>query len=207
LVCWDLSHSAGSVPVDLDGWGADLAVGCTYKYLGGGPGSPAVAYVARHLHGGFRQPVWGWIGAAEPFAMGPRYTPAPGVRSVLSGTPPILAMVPLVCSLDLIEEAGIAAIRAKSERLTDLAVRVVDAELAAAGVEVASPRHPDRRGGHVTVRRDDLADVNDRLWARGVLPDFRSPDGIRLGLAPLSTSFAEVVTALKVLAEETAAAP
>jgi kynureninase len=202
LVCWDLSHSAGSVPVDLDGWGADLAVGCTYKYLSGGPGSPAFAYVGRHLQQEFRQPIWGWIGAADPFAMGPRYQPAPGVRSMLSGTPPVLAMVPLSCSLALIEEAGISAIHAKSQLLTDMAVRMADAELAPFGVEMASPRDPACRGGHVTLRRADFRAVNDRLWSRGVLPDFRTPDGIRMGLAPLSTSFTELVAAMEVLVDE-----
>jgi kynureninase len=202
LMLWDCSHSAGALPVDLDGWDADLAVGCSYKYLGAGPGSPAWAYVARRLHGSIRQPVWGWIGHAEPFEMGPGYRPADSVRAILSGTPPILSMVPLSASLDVIAEAGIATIRAKSELLTDLVVRMADEVLVPLGVEVASPRDPDRRGGHVTLRREDFAAVNDRLWARGVIPDFRRPDGIRIGMSPLSTSFTEVVAGMVALAEE-----
>ncbi len=204
VVLWDLSHSAGSVPVELDRWGADLAVGCTYKYLGAGPGSPAFAYVAATLQDQVRQPIWGWIGHAEPFAMGQGYRPADGIGRVLSGTPPILAMVPLRTSLDLIAEAGVDAIRTKSMLLTDMALRIADTVLAPHGVVVASPRDPARRGGHVTLRRSDFAEVNGRLWARGVIPDFRQPDGIRIGLSPLSTTFSELVVGLAVLAEEVA---
>lgn len=187
-VCWDLCHSAGSVPVALDAWGADLAVGCTYKYLGGGPGSPAFAYVAARHHERLHQPVQGWFGRADPFAMAAGYVPAPGVRRFLSGTPPVLALVPLRAALDLYAEAGIAAVRAKSEALTAFAVQIADA----AGLEVASPRDPARRGGHVTLRHPDAQAVVAECWRRGVVPDFRAPDGIRVGLAPLSTSFAEV---------------
>ncbi|MBF6332800.1 kynureninase [Nocardia transvalensis] len=201
LVLWDLSHSVGSVPVHLDSWNADFAVGCTYKYLNGGPGSPAFGYINRRHHGHVRQPIWGWIGHRDPFAMGPGYQPADGVRSMLSGTPPILAMVPLLAGLDMLEEAGIDAVRAKSLRLTDYALELVDAWLLAHGVELASPRHPDRRGGHITVRRNDFREINTHLWHRGVIPDFRAPDGIRLGLAPLSTSFTEVHHGLSTLAE------
>jgi kynureninase len=196
LVCWDLCHSVGSVPVDLDGWGADLAVGCTYKYLGGGPGSPAFAYVASRHHGVLRQPVQGWFGRADPFAMAAGYVPAPGVRQFLSGTPPVLATVPLQAGLDLYARAGIAAVRAKSEALTAFAVQIADAELAPLGVELASPRDPARRGGHVTLAHPAAREVVAECWRRGVIPDFRAPDGIRVGLAPLSTSFAEVVAGL-----------
>ena len=202
MVLWDLSHSVGSVPVDLDRWGADLAVGCSYKYLNGGPGAPAFAYVAsRHL-GRLRQPVWGWMGHDSPFEMGPGYRPAGGIRSMLSGTPPILAMVALQAGLDLLEEVGIDAVRAKSLRLTGFALELADAWLDPLGVTVASPRQAERRGGHVTLRRPDFGEVTDRLWARGVLPDFRAPDGIRLGLAPLSTSFTEVLDGMRALREE-----
>ncbi|MBC3191150.1 aminotransferase class V-fold PLP-dependent enzyme [Pseudonocardia sp. C8] len=202
LVCWDLSHSVGSVPLELDAWGADLAVGCSYKYLNGGPGSPAFGYLAtRHL-GVLAQPVQGWFGHRVPFEMGPGHEPAPDVRALLSGTPPVFATVPLQAGLDLLEEAGIAAVRAKSVALTGFALRIADALLVPHGVEVATPRDPDRRGGHVTLQRAGFAEVTARLWARGVIPDFRAPDGIRIGLAPLSTSFAELLAGLRALAGE-----
>ncbi len=205
LVLWDLSHSVGSVPLDLDGWGVDLAVGCTYKYLNGGPGSPAFGYLAARHQGTLRQPVQGWFGHRAPFEMGPGHEPAPDVRALLSGTPPILAAVPLTAGLDLLEEVGIDAVRRKSVLLTEFALRVADTLLAPHGVRVATPRDPQRRGGHVTLCRDDFREVNDRLWARGVIPDFRAPDGIRIGLAPLSTSFSEVLLGMTALADELAA--
>ena len=201
LVLWDLSHSAGSVPVRLDDWNVDFAVGCTYKYLCGGPGSPAFGYVNRRHHGRVRQPIQGWMGRHDPFAMAPGYQPAEGVRGMLSGTPPILAMIPLICGIELLEEAGIEAVRAKSSRLTGFALELADSWLSGAGVEVASPLDPARRGGHITVRRPDFRALNDALWERGVIPDFRAPDGIRLGLAPLSTSFEEVHRGMSALAE------
>ncbi len=197
LVLWDLSHSVGSVELELDAWGVDLAVGCTYKYLNGGPGSPAFGYVRRGLHDTLRQPIQGWMGRHDPFEMGPGYTPAAGVRGIVSGTPPILATVPLLASLEMLEEAGIAAVRAKSRALTAYALELVDAWLP--GVEVVSPRDPDRRGGHLTIRRPGFREVLDALWERGVIPDYREPDGIRLGLAPLSTAFTEVHDGLEIL--------
>jgi kynureninase len=190
LVLWDLSHSAGSVEVALDDWGADLAVGCTYKYLNGGPGAPAFGYVRRDLQDAVQQPVWGWIGRRDAFVMGPGYEPAPGIRSVLSGTPPILAMVPLLAYLDVLEQVGMRAVRAKSERLTAFALELVDAWLP--GVALVSPRDSTRRGGHLTLRRSGFRDLLGPLWEQGVLPDFREPDDLRIGLAPLSTSFVEV---------------
>jgi len=205
LVLWDLSHSAGSVPVHLDAWGVDLAVGCSYKYLCGGPGAPAFAYVRAELQEGFEQPIWGWMGRKDVFEMGPGYQPADGIRRVLTGTPPIIAMLPVSVGVDLVAEAGIEAIRAKSVLLTDFAIALVDDVLAPYDVHVASPRDSERRGGHVTIRRPDFRSVNDELWRRGVIPDFRAPDGIRLGLSPLSTSFTEVHRSLAVLADVLAA--
>jgi kynureninase len=199
LVLWDLCHSGGSVPVALDAWGADLAVGCTYKYLNGGPGSPAWAYVARRHHGLLRQPIWGWIGRRDAFDMGPGYEPADGIRSFISGTPPILAMVPLDASLDVVEEAGIDAIRDKSVALTELVVEMADELLAPLGVEVWSPRDPAARGGHVTLRRKGFREVTATLWEQGVIPDYRDPDGLRIGVSPLSTSFAEVAVGMVAL--------
>jgi kynureninase len=199
LVLWDLCHSGGSVPVSLDGWGADLAVGCTYKYLNGGPGSPAWAYVARRHQGTLRQPVWGWMGRRDAFEMGPGYLPAEGMSSFISGTPPILAMVPLEASLDLLEQAGIEAVRAKSVQLTEFVIRLADVLLSPLGVELASPRDVAVRGGHVTLRRNGFRQVTAALWADGVIPDYRDPDGLRIGVSPLSTSFAEVAAGMVAL--------
>jgi kynureninase len=199
LVLWDLCHSGGSVRAALDDWDADLAVGCTYKYLNGGPGSPAWAYVAERHHGSLQQPVWGWLGRRDAFQMGQGYEPADGIRSFVSGTPPILGMVPLDASLDLVEEAGIEAIRAKSVELTELVIRMADALLGPLGVQVASPRDSAQRGGHVTLRRNGFRAVTTVLWEEGIIPDYRDPDGIRIGVSPLSTSFAEVVEGMYAL--------
>ena len=199
LVLWDLCHSAGTVPVALDAVGADLALGCTYQSLHAGPGSPAFGYVAERHQGRLRQPAPGWMGRADMFAMGPGYVAAQGIRQFISGTPPILAMVPLECQLDLLEEVGIEAVRAKSLALTDFALEIADHDLAPLGVEVASPREHDRRGGHVTLTRPGFKEVTAHLWERGVIPDYRRPDGIRIGLSPLSTSFAEVATGMAAL--------
>jgi kynureninase len=199
LTMWDLCHSAGSVPIALDDWGVDLAVGCTYKYLNGGPGAPAFAYLRRSLQGELRQPIWGWMGHRAAFEMGPGFEPADGSRALLSGTPPILAMVPLHANLDLLAEAGIEAVRAKSLRLTGFVLDLADEWLTPLGVDVASPRDPSRRGGHVTLHRPGFADLLDPLWQRGVLPDYRRPDSLRLGPAPLSTSFDEVYRGLATL--------
>jgi kynureninase len=199
LAMWDLCHSAGSVPVTLDAWGADLAVGCTYKYLNGGPGAPAFAYVRGSLAPELRQPIWGWMGHRAPFEMGPGFSPAEGARALLSGTPPILAMVPLHANLDMLAAAGIEAVRAKSRLLTGYALELAEAWLVPHGVEVAGPRDPARRGGHVTLRRAGFAALLEPLWDSGVIPDYRQPDGLRIGPAPLSTSFTEVHRGLSVL--------
>jgi kynureninase len=199
LVLWDLSHSAGSVPLALDDWGVDLAVGCTYKYLNGGPGAPAFAYLHRDLQSELRQPIWGWMGHRASFEMGPGFEPAPGARALLSGTPPILAMVPLHANLDMLAAAGIASVRAKSELLTGYALELADRWLAPLGVEVVSPRDVARRGGHLTLRRPGFEKILEPLWDQGVIPDYRRPDGIRIGPAPLSTSFVEVHRGLATL--------
>ncbi|WJS92672.1 aminotransferase class V-fold PLP-dependent enzyme [Microbacterium testaceum] len=201
LVLWDLCHSAGSVPVELDAWGADLAVGCTYKYLNGGPGSPAFAYVAARHHAALTQPVQGWMGAADVFSMGPLYRPADGMRRFLSGTPPVLAMIAMQDTLDLLDDAGIGAVRAKSVALTEFAVRVADGILSPLGVRLASPRDPAERGGHVTLSHPAMRAVTARLWKGDVIPDYRDPHGLRIGLSPLSTSFSETLTGMRAVAE------
>ncbi len=201
LAIWDLSHSAGVVPVELDRWNVDLAVGCGYKYLNGGPGAPAFVYVASRHQAELRQPIHGWLGSAAPFEMGPGYQPAAGIRGWLSGTPPIVGMQAIRDMLALIDEVGIAAVRAKSVALTTFAIELVD-ELLPDAV-LASPRDPERRGGHVTIDHPEFEAMMPRLWARGVIPDFRRPSGIRLGMSPLSTSFAEVETGIRAIADET----
>jgi kynureninase len=193
LVLWDLSHSVGSVPVALDAWDADLAVGCTYKYLNGGPGAPAFVYVARRLledEPALTQPVQGWMGALDPFLMGPTYTPAAGVRRMLSGTPPVVGMLALQDMLALVAEVGIEAVRAKSVGLTEHAIAVA-ADLLP-DTTLASPRDAARRGGHVTLNHPLMREVTAELWRRDVIPDYRDPHGLRLGLSPLSTSYDEV---------------
>jgi kynureninase len=151
-----------------------------------------------------RQPVQGWLGRREPFAMGPGYEPADGLRRFMSGTPPVLAMVPLHAGLDLLEEAGMAAVRAKSVALTEYAIEIADALLAPHGVTVASPRDSARRGSHVTLRHAAFRGLLDGLWRDGVLADFREPDCLRIGLSPLTTGFAELYRGLEVLAEAVA---
>jgi len=199
LVLWDLCHSAGSVPLSLDAWGVDLAVGCTYKYLNGGPGAPAFCYVAAALLDELTQPIQGWLGSVDPFLMGPSYVPAPGIRRFQSGTPPIIGMLAVQDMVALIEEAGIEAVRAKSVALTSYAIDVADAVLD--GVVVASPRDPARRGGHVTLQHPLMREVTAALWERDVIPDYRDPGGLRIGLSPLSTSFAEVERGLEMVRE------
>ena len=196
LVLWDLSHSVGSVPLELDAWGVDLAVGCTYKYLNGGPGSPAFVYVAARLLDGLRQPIPGWMGHADPFAMGPGWTPAPGIRRMISGTPPVVGMLALQDMLALVEEVGMEAVRAKSVGLTEHALALTDDLLAPLGVGLATPREARRRGGHVTLTHPAMREVTARLWEADVIPDYRDPGGLRLGLSPLSTSYDEVARGL-----------
>jgi kynureninase len=202
LVLWDLSHSVGVVPTELDGWDVDLAVGCSYKYLNGGPGSPAFLYVAERHLAELTQPIQGWLGATDPFLMGPTYTPTEGIRRFHSGTPPIIGMLAIDDMLDLIEEAGIVAVREKSVALTSYAVELADELLTPLGVELASPRDLSRRGGHVTLRHPKMREVAAALWAREVIPDYRDPEGLRIGLSPLSTSFEEVHAGMLAVREE-----
>jgi len=201
LVLWDLCHSVGAVEIDLDAADVDLAAGCTYKYLNGGPGAPALGYVAARLQAELDQPIKGWMGHADPFSMGPDFQPAPGIRRLISGTPPILGMLPLRDMVGVIEQATMAEVRAKSVRLTEFAVRIADEGLASYGVTVASPRDPAVRGGHVTVEHDRMREVVAELWKRGIIPDFRPPRGLRAGFSPLSTRFAEVALAFAHVAD------
>lgn len=200
LVVWDLCHSAGSVEIALDSAGADFAAGCTYKYLNGGPGSPAFAYVNQRHLASLNQPIWGWMGRKDAFEMAAGYEPAAGIRGFLSGTPAIFGMLAMQGTLDVIEEASMAAIRAKSEKLTAFAVEVFDAWLAPLGAELASPRNPAERGSHITIDHPDFTKATvQALWDRDVIPDFRAPRGIRVGLSPLSTSYQEVLRGMEAM--------
>ncbi|MFF3226577.1 kynureninase [Nocardia suismassiliense] len=198
----DLCHSAGAVELELDSWAVDYAVGCTYKYLNGGPGAPAFGYVnAAHLDD-FTQPIWGWMGRESPFEMAQGYVPAQGIRRVISGTPAIVGMLPIQDTLNLIEEVGMAAVRAKSIALTEFALELVRAWLLPLGVAVSSPTDPARRGGHVTIDHPQFKELTARLWQRGVIPDFRPPQGIRIGLSPLSTTYTEVLAGISAIRDE-----
>ena len=200
LALWDLSHTAGAMPVDLGGDGADLAVGCGYKYLNGGPGAPAWLYVARPLQGAVRQPLTGWLGHADPFAFEPGYRPAQGILQGMVGTPPILGLAALEVAVDLWREVGdMAAVREKSVALSELFIALVDTRCAGLGLEVASPRQADRRGSQVSLRHDAGYPVMQALIERGVVGDFRAPDILRFGLTPLSTRFLDVWDAVEAL--------
>jgi kynureninase len=193
LVLWDLSHSVGAVPVELDRWAVDLAVGCTYKYLNGGPGAPAFLYVRRDLQDPAVSPIWGWFGQQSPFSFGLDYEPLDGVGRFLTGTPPILSLLAMEAALDLVLEAGMERIRAKSVGLTSYLIELVDAALAPLGFTLGTPRDAHGRGSHVSIRHPDGYRINRALIEEmQVLPDFREPDNIRLGLAPLYTSYVEV---------------
>jgi kynureninase len=206
LVLWDLCHSVGAVPVELDAWDVDLAVGCSYKYLNGGPGAPAWAYV-RHGHQHLTQPIQGWFGSRDPFGMEQGYRPAEGIRRFASGTPPIIGMAAMQDMVALIGKAGIGAIREKSVALTGYALDAVDTLLAGTGAVVASPREAARRGSHVTIDHPGSETATVRLWEQGVIPDYRNPGGIRLGLSPLSTSYEEVLRGVAAVAAELARGP
>jgi kynureninase len=196
LVVWDLSHAAGAVPVDLAANGVDLAVGCTYKYLNGGPGAPAFLYVRRELQERLRQPIWGWFGQRDQFAMGPAYDPVPGVERFAVGTPPVLALAAVEVGARLVAEAGVDRLAAKGRALGELVVALADTWLAPHGVTLASPRDPARRGAHVTLASPSAWQLTQALVDRGVVPDFRTPDRVRLGPAPLYTRFVDVWDAM-----------
>ena len=197
LVLWDLSHSTGAVPLDLNGAGADLAVGCGYKYLNGGPGAPAFLYVADHLHDRLRNPLSGWMGHAEPFGFTDAYAPAPGMKRWLSGTPAILGLTALEAGLDLWSEVDRGQVWAKSAALFDILADAGDA----LGLECVTPRSPAARGSHISFRHPHAYEIAQALIARGVIGDFRTPDVLRLGLTPLYLSHEGVWRAGELLGE------
>jgi kynureninase len=200
LVLWDLSHSAGSVPVGLAEHGVDLAVGCTYKYLNGGPGAPAYLYIRSDLQAELRNPIQGWFGQADQFEMGQGFRPTAGIGGWLTGTPGVLGLGAAEEGIRVSVEAGIEAIRAKGVALTEYAIALHDAWLAPLGFTLGSPREFGRRGSHVSVRRADARELTRALIDAGVIPDFRAPDSVRLGLSPLTTSFSDVARGIATLA-------
>ncbi|MFJ9904371.1 kynureninase [Streptomyces sp. NPDC101152] len=198
---WDLCHSAGALPVGLDAHGVDLAVGCTYKYLNGGPGSPAYLYVRRDLQDRFDSPLPGWNSHAEPFGMRPDYEPAPGALRGRVGTPDILSMLALEAALEVWDDVTVEAVRAKSLALTDFFLECVQEYVPGGRVESLTPVAHEERGSQVALRCADAGDVMKRLIERGVVGDFRHPDVLRFGFTPLYVGFGDVERAARVLGE------
>lgn len=193
---WDLSHSVGAMPVDLRAAGVDLAVGCCYKYLCGGPGAPAFLYVRRELQERLANPIAGWIGGAAPFAFEAEYEPAPGLRRFLTGTPPILSLALIEPGVELLLEAGVDRVRVKSVRQTEFLIELWEELLSPLGFELRSPREAAQRGSHVALGHPEGWRLNRALVERlGVIPDFRAPDNLRLGVCPLYTTYSELHTA------------
>jgi kynureninase len=193
LVLWDLSHSAGAVPIELDNCGVDFALGCTYKYLNGGPGAPAFLYVNKRIQNNAISPIWGWWGQNQPFDFDLDYEPAPGVQRFLIGTAPMLSMLAMEAALTPLLEAGVEALRAKSILMTDYASYLTDRLLAPLGFSLGSPRDSARRGSHISIRHPEGYRINRAMIEEvNVIPDFRAPDNIRLGFAPLYISFTEI---------------
>ena len=201
LMLWDLSHSAGAVPVNLNASQVDLAVGCGYKYLNGGPGAPAYVFVAKGLQDALQSPLSGWMGHAEPFAFEPDYRPAAGIKRQLAGSPPILSMLALEVAIDLWLRIDQKAARSKSMALGDLFIQRVDETCRDLGVEVVSPREAERRGSQVSLRHKEAYRVMRALIDRGVIGDFRTPDLLRFGFAPLYTRYVDMFDAVRVLRE------
>jgi len=201
LMLWDLSHSVGAVPVDLNGCNVDLAVGCTYKYLNGGPGSPAFLYVRRDLQEQLSQPMWGWFASENPFSFELNFTPASDISRYRVGAPPILSMKALEPAIDILLEAPMEQIRAKSIKQTEYLIFLAEQWLTPLGFTLGSPHRAELRGSHVSLRHGESYRINRALIespppAIKVIPDFRTPDNIRLGVAPLYTTFSEIHQAL-----------
>jgi kynureninase len=201
LALWDLSHSVGAMPLALNAARADLAIGCGYKYLNGGPGAPAFLYVRRDLQSRIRPPLAGWMGHREPFAFVPDYAPAEGILRNLCGTPPVLAMAALDAALDLWTEVDLAALRAKSVALADLLIALVDEQGSSLGLTLATTRDAERRGSQVSFAHSEGYAVMQALIARGVIGDYRAPDLIRFGLTPLYLRYVDVFDAVAILAD------
>jgi kynureninase len=199
LTIWDLAHAAGAVPLDVNGAEADFAVGCTYKYLNGGPGAPAFIWVAARHQDRFWQPLSGWWSHVQPFAMVPEYAPASGIRRYLCGTQPVVSLSLIECGLDVALEADMAALRAKSLALTDLFIKLVEERCADHPLTLVTPREHAFRGSHVSFRHPQGFAVMQALIARGVIGDYREPEVLRFGITPLYLSYADVWDAVEIL--------
>ena len=195
MVVWDLSHAAGAIDIDLHSCGVQLAIGCSYKFLNGGPGAPAWTYVARELHDKVRQPIWGWFATRDMFAMGPNFEPRPDMARFLLGTPTIMALAAAEVGYSLSAEAGMPAIHAKGKALTSLAIDLCDQ----LGMPTPTPRDPNARGLHVAVQHPRAKAVVRELHDRNVIFDFREPDIIRAGCSPLTTRFTDVYDGLSAI--------
>jgi kynureninase len=193
LTLWDLSHSIGAMTLEVGRAGVDLAVACTYKYVNGGPGAPALLYVRRELQESLTNPIWGWFGCHDQFDMAPDYRPAPGILRFLVGTPPVLSLLAVEPGVDLLLEAGMDRVRAKSVDQTEFLIRLWERELRPLGFALNSPRDAARRGSHVSLGHPEALRIDRALIDEmAVLPDFRYPDNLRLGIAPLYTSFGDL---------------
>ena len=201
LIVWDLAHSAGAVPVDLNASGADLAVGCTYKYLNGGPGAPAFIWIPQRHQAAFTQPLSGWWGHANPFAMAPDFAPCEGIGRAQCGTQPIVSLAMVECGLETFEQTSMDAIRSKSLALTDLFIALVEERCAGHPLELVTPREHARRGSQVSFTHPHGYAVMQALIARGVIGDYREPAIMRFGFTPLYTSYADVWDAVQILKE------
>jgi kynureninase len=201
LVLWDLSHSAGVVPLALHADDVDFAVGCGYKYLNGGPGAPSYLYVHRRWQGGAIPPFFGWLGHASPFALEPEWAPAPGIRRLLGGTPPVLSLVALKAALGAFDDVDLPAVRAKSSALTSRFIELIDERCARHGVSLVTPREEALRGSQISVAYEHAYPTVQALIARGVVGDFRAPDLMRFGFAPLYVRYADVWDAVATLDE------
>jgi kynureninase len=201
LVLWDLSHSAGVVPLALHADDVDLAVGCGYKYLNGGPGAPSYLYVHRRWQEVAKPPFFGWLGHASPFALEAQWQPAAGIRRMLGGTPPILSLVALKAALGAFDDVDLRAVRAKSLSLTTRFIELVEARCARHGVSVVTPREEERRGSQVSLSFAHAYPAVQALIARGVIGDFRAPDLMRFGFAPLYVRYADVWDVVAILDE------
>ena len=200
VTVWDLSHAVGVLELDLPGAGVDLAVGCTYKFLNGGPGAPAFVYVSKRIHDRATQPIWGWFAQNEQFDMERSFDPRPGIGSMLNGTPPVLGLTAAREGIRLSVEAGIGAIAEKARLLTGFGIDLADQF----GLENVTPRDASRRGGHVAIRHTDAGRLHDELTARKVIVDRRDPDILRFGMSPLTTRYLDVFDAFWALSELTA---
>jgi kynureninase len=200
-IVWDLSHSAGALPVHLNRDGTELAVGCGYKYLNGGPGAPAYLFVAGSLQSSIRQPLSGWFGHAAPFAFAPGYAPAPGIEQMLVGTPSVIATAALECGVDVLLDCNLDELRRKSLALTDLFIALIEQECAPFGFELGSPLDHAKRGSQLSFRHPEAYAVMQAIIDRGVIGDFRKPDLLRFGFAPLYVGYEDVWNAVAILRE------